>query len=92
MNFIAIFMIIIGIFLLMIASTIYKSKTTLNSKINIKYINYKIFMNIFVGITAILTGIVQFIDKMLGNQFSGAFFIIVIIGTSLDFILKRVYK
>lgn len=92
MNFIALFMIIIGVFLIMIGSTIFRKVGDLNTKMNIKYIKYKVFLNVFVGIAAILTGIVQFLDKGIANASTGAFFIIVIIGISLDFILKRVFK
>ena len=76
----------------MIGVTIYKNKEVIKSKIDIKYVKYKIFTYIFVGAVAILTGLVQFFDKNLGNTFTRIFFIVVIISISLDFILKRVYK
>jgi len=85
-------MIIIGIMLIMIGITINKKVDVINSKVDGRYIKYKIFVNILVGSISIITGIVQFFDSNLGNTFIGIFLGVVIVAIILEFILKRVFR
>lgn len=92
MNFISIFMIIIGILLIMIGMTIVKKTDVLYGKLNVKYIRFKIFVNILVGAISIITGIMESVNNNMGNTLTKVFFIVVILAILSDMVLKRVYK